>query len=114
MTAAPAEPVTSTHRNEILLVGEVSTTPAERVLANGRDAVTFRLDVRVHLDDGATRDSFEITLYGARLRRSALTWDIGDVIQVEGVVRRKFHKVGASSKPFTVIEADRARRVRRS
>jgi single-strand DNA-binding protein len=114
VTAAPAESATSTHRNEVHLVGEVSTLPAEREMSDGRGAVTFRLDVRVHSDGGMLRDSLDITLYGARARKSALSWDVGDVVEIEGVVRRKFYKAGDNSRPFTVIEADRAKRVRRS
>jgi single-strand DNA-binding protein len=113
VTAAPAEPAPTLHRNEVYLVGDVSTTPEERELSDGRDAVTFRLDVRAETDAGATRDSLDITVIGARARKAALSWDIGDVVEVEGVVRRKFYKVGAASKPFTVVEATRAKRLRR-
>lgn len=114
MTAAPAESSTQpTHRNEVYLVGELSTTPRARELSDGRGAVTFRLDVRVDTDAGPARDSLDITVTAPRTHRSALTWDVGDTIEVEGVVRRKFYKVGAASKPFTVIEAQRAKRLRR-
>ena len=112
MTAAAAEP-TTLHRNEVLLVGEITTAPEERELADGRGAVTFRLDVRGETGAGATRDSLDITVTSARARKAALGWEIGDVVEVEGVVRRKFYKVGAMSKPFTVIEAERAKRLRR-
>lgn len=113
MTAAPAEPPTSPHRNEVHLVGAISTRPEERELSDGRGAVTFRLDVRADTQSGATRDSLDITLIGARARKAALGWDLGDTVEVEGVVRRRFYKVGAASKPFTVIEAHRAKRLRR-
>ena len=112
MTAATAE-ATTLHRNEVYLVGAVSSAPEERTLSDGRGAVTFRLEVRADTDAGATRDSIDITLIGTRARKSALGWGVGDVVEVEGVVRRKFYKVGAMSKPFTVIEAERAKRLRR-
>jgi len=107
------ESATTTHRNEVYLVGEVSTTPEQRDLADGRAAVTFRLDVRAEGDTGPTRDSLDITVISARGRKSALTWTVGDIVEVEGVVRRKFYKLGSVSKPFTVIEAQRAKRLRR-
>jgi single-strand DNA-binding protein len=113
VTAAPAESATTAHRNEVYLVGELSTAPEERELSDGREAVTFRLDVRAETDAGPTRDSLDITVIGARARKSALTWAVGDVIEVEGVVRRKFYKLGSASKPFTVVEAQRAKRLRR-
>ena len=112
MTAATAEP-TTLHRNEVHLAGEIATAPEERTLSDGRGAVTFRIEVRAETADGATRDSLDITLTGSRARKAALAWEVGDVVEVEGVVRRKFYKVGAMSKPFTVIEAERAKRLRR-
>ena len=113
MTAAAAIETNALHRNEVLLVGEITDGPTERDLADGRSVVTFRIDVRVDTDAGPVRESFDCTVDAARTRRAALGWALGDVVEVEGVVRRKFYKVGASSKPFTVIEAGRAKRLRR-
>jgi hypothetical protein len=113
VTAAAAEPVTTDHRNEVYLVGEVITVPEERTFADDREVVTFRLDVRGESDSRPIRDSFDVTVANARTRKSALTWDIGDTVEVEGVVRRKFHRVGTGSRAFVVIEAARAKRVRR-
>jgi single-stranded DNA-binding protein len=113
VTAAVAEPITTDHRNEVYLVGEVITVPEERTFADGRDVVTFRLDVRGEGETGATRDSFDVTIAAARARKAALGWDVGSTVEVEGVVRRKFHRVGAGSRAFVVIEAARAKRLRR-
>ena len=113
MTAAAAEPVTADHRNEVYLVGEVVAVPEERTFADGRDVVTFRLDVRAESDSRPIRDSFDVTVTNARARRSALAWDVGDTVEVEGVVRRRFHRVGAGSRAFVVFEAGRAKRLRR-
>lgn len=113
MTAAAAEQITTDHRNEVYLVGEVITAPDERTFSDGRDVVTFRLDVRAQADSRPIRDSFDITVAGARTRKAALAWDVGDTVEVEGVVRRKFHRVGAGSRAFVVIEAARAKRLRR-
>ena len=113
MSAATAEPITSDHRNEVYLVGEVITVPDERTFADGRDVVTFRLDVRTESEARAIRDSFDITIANARTRKAALAWDVSDTVEIEGVVRRKFHRVGAGSRAFVVIEAAKARRLRR-
>ena len=113
MSAATAEPITSDHRNEVYLVGEVITVPDERTFADGRDVVTFRLDVRTESEARAIRDSFDITIANARTRKAALAWGVGDTVEIEGVVRRKFHRVGAGSRAFVVIEAAKARRLRR-
>jgi single-strand DNA-binding protein len=113
VTAATAEPTTGGHRNEVYLVGEITAVPDERTLADGRGVVTFRIEVRAQTETGHVRDSFDVTVANARTRKAALAWDVGDLVEVEGVVRRKFYRVGAASKPFTVIEAARAKRLRR-
>lgn len=113
MTAAATEPITPDHRNEVYLVGEVITVPQERTFADGRDVVTFRLDVRAAGETGPTRDSFDITITPARSRKAVLGWDVGNTVEIEGVVRRRFHRVGAGSRAFVVIEAARAKRIRR-
>ena len=107
MTDAPVA-----HRNDVSLVGEISQAPQERMLATGAEIVTFRVDVASGDEDAGGRDSFECTVRAARTRRAALAWDVGDVVEVNGAVRRRFYRVGGSSRPFVVIEADRARRVR--
>ena len=113
MTAAAAEHPTTDHRNEVYLIGEVITVPDERTFADGRDVVTFRLDVRADSESRPIRDSFDITVAGARTRKAALSWNVGDTVEVEGAVRRRFHRVGAGSRAFVVIEAARAKRLRR-
>ena len=113
MSTAAAEPIASDHRNEVYLVGELITVPEERTFADGRDVVTFRLDVRTESESAPIRDSFDITIANARSRKTALGWDVGSTVEIEGVVRRKFHRVGAGSRAFVVIEATRAKRLRR-
>ena len=105
------EALTVDHRNEIVLVGEVTTSPDERTLADGSPIVTFRIDVTRDPELGVGRDSFECTAHAARLRRSLAAWQTGDVVEVTGALRRKFYRVGSSSRPFMVVEVDRARRL---
>lgn len=112
VTDLPTSP-SSCHRNEVLLVGEVVDLPAERTLADGRDVVTVRIAVRPDAAAGGGRDSFDCTIEAARTRRAALGWGVGDVIEVAGAVRRRFYRGPGGSRPFTVIEVERARRLRR-
>jgi single-strand DNA-binding protein len=99
------------HRNEIVLVGEISLAPRERLLTSGEEVVTFRLDVARDDDSGTARDSFECTVHSTRLRRSAAAWQKGDALEVSGAVRRRFYRVGAASRPFVVVDVERARRL---
>ena len=113
MSSAATELIAGDHRNEVHLVGELITVPEERTFTDGRDVVTFRLDVRAQSESQPIRDSFDITITNARSRKTALGWDVGSTVEIEGVVRRKFHRVGAGSRAFVVIEATRAKRLRR-
>ena len=107
---ATATPRTLTHRNEVLLVGTLQSEPMPRSLADGTDVVTFRLLVRRD-DEGAGTDSFECTSAAAGCRRAAAGWGIGDELEVSGALRRRFYRAGAASRPFTVVDVQRARRV---
>jgi single-strand DNA-binding protein len=99
------------HRNEVVLVGEVTVPPEERTLADGRLIVTFRVDVARDPEVGTGRDSFECTAHAARLRRSLAAWRSGDVVEITGAIRRRFYRVGAGSRPFMLVEVERARRL---
>jgi single-strand DNA-binding protein len=99
------------HRNEVILVGEVTTPPDDRTLSDGTVITTFRIDVVRDPEAGATRDSFECTAHAARLRRSLAAWRMGDVVEVTGALRRRFYRDGAGSRPFMVVEVERARRL---
>jgi single-strand DNA-binding protein len=99
------------HRNEVVLVGEVTAQPEERSLADGRIIVTFRVDVARDPETGTGRDSFECTAHAARLRRSLAAWHPGDLVEITGAIRRRFYRVGAGSRPFMVVEVERARRL---
>ena len=100
----------TTHRNEVLLVGTLQTEPAPRSLSDGTEVVIFRLLVRRD-DDGAGTDSIECTSAAAGCRRAAAGWAVGDELEVIGALRRRFYRSGATSRPFTVVDVQRARRV---
>jgi single-strand DNA-binding protein len=110
-TAAPRR--NPLHRNEVVLLGELEDPPLERVLKTGEEIVTFRLAVaRDPQTEGGVRDSFECTARAARVRRVAAGWEAGAVLEVTGALRRRFYRAGAGSRPFLVVEVDRATRRR--
>lgn len=112
MTAAPpAGRDPAAHRNEVVLVGRLAAPAGARTLATGVEAVTFRLDVALDPDAGGGRDSFDCTVTAARTRRAALGWNVGDTVEVSGIVRRRFYRAGSRSRAFTVVEARAARRL---
>jgi single-strand DNA-binding protein len=85
-------------RNEVVLVGRLSAAPAERELPSGDRLVSWRLVVdrpptRRKLPEGSrppTIDTVDCVVWTASLQKAAETWVAGDVLSVEGALRRRF------------------------
>jgi len=103
--------VSTEHRNEILLVGRVTTPPSERELPSGDTVRSWR--VTVDRDGEEPRfDVVDCTAWTARLQRSVASWAKGDLVEIEGALRRRFWRtpVGTLASAYDV-EVVRARRV---
>ena len=107
-------------RNEVLLVGRVSGVPELRELPSGDSIVAWRVVV----DRGpgrrppagvraATVDTFDCVAWTAGLRRSARALADGDVIEVEGALRRRFWRAGAGATSRCELEVTSVRRLSR-
>src|SRR6478752_2503497 len=101
--------------NEVRLVGRLSTEPEERVLPSGDVVWTFRVVVPRPDRDGRTRvDALECAAWTARVRRAVGSWRSGDVVEVEGAMRRRFFRAGGGAASRVEVEVSRARVVRRA
>lgn len=104
--------------NVVSLVGRVSVCPETRALPSGDELVTFRLIVTRPPDKrgGASHrtrvDVLDIACGSGRTRRSAARLDAGDVVRVEGAVRRRFFRTGGSAASRYEVEASSVSRVR--
>jgi len=82
------------HHNEVYLVGRLSGDPVERTLPSGDVLLSWRLVVNRPITDRgvskAVNDTLECSTIRAGIRRSVSSWSPGDVVQVEGVLRRRF------------------------
>jgi single-strand DNA-binding protein len=117
--AQAAEPIEC--RNEVLLVGRVSGAPEERELPSGDVLVCWR----VVLDRPASRrsaregvrpvtvDTVDCVAWGAGVRRSARSLCAGDVVAIEGALRRRFWRGNGGANSRTEVEVDAVRRLRR-
>jgi single-strand DNA-binding protein len=79
------------HLNEVRLCGRLAAVAAQRQLPSGDVIVTWRLVVE--RDPAAAPrkvDVIDCTAYAARLRRQALGWKDGDLIEIAGALRRRF------------------------
>lgn len=111
--------------NEVRLRGRVAAAPEERVLPSGDPLVTLRLVVarperagprsRAKDDGSAARamvDTLDIACWTAVTRRSAGRLTAGEVVEVEGALRRRFFRAGAGSVSRYEVEARSLRKAR--
>jgi single-strand DNA-binding protein len=102
--------------NQVVLRGRVSGAPTERELPSGATVVGVRISVRrdrTTMTKGSrqTVDWLECTAWSAGARRSVARWAVGDVVEVEGSLRRRFPRGGGVSR--VEVEVLRGRRVAR-
>jgi single-strand DNA-binding protein len=97
--------------NHVFLRGMVASAPVVRTLPSGDELCAFRLTVpRPPGDPSATRvrvDSIDCASTRATVRRSALRWVQGDVVEVTGALRRRFWRTPAGT-PASRYEVDAA------
>jgi single-strand DNA-binding protein len=109
-------------RNEVALVGRVSGEPEERTLPSGDVLVIWRVVVdrppsRRKLPEGArpvTNDTFDCVAWAAGVRRTAAAFVSGDVVQVDGSLRRRFWRAGAGATSKCEIEVASTKRLARA
>ena len=102
--------------NQVVLRGRVSGAPTERELPSGSTVVGVRLSVRrdrTAMTKGSkqTVDWVECTAWSAAARRSVGRWAVGDLVEVEGSLRRRFPRGGGVSR--VEVEVLRGRRLAR-
>lgn len=110
LTKAQAEGVDSDlYENQVKLLGRCSTPGIEKTLPSGDRVVEFRVVVK--RDDREGYDTFDIALWGAALRKRALSLKDGEWVEVEGALRRHFWKAGSISVSRWQVEARQLRRI---
>ena len=108
-------------RNEVVLVGRVSGEPQMRELPSGDALVSWRVVVDRPAPRRApppgvrppTVDTVDCVAWTGRVRRTARGLADGDVVAVEGALRRRFWRSGPGSASRTEVEVAALRRLRR-
>lgn len=107
-------------RNEVVLVGRVSGEPETRELPSGDTLVSWRVVVdrpaprrRPEGRKPPTIDTVDCVGWTAAVRRTARGLSDGDVVAVEGALRRRFWRGGAGMRSRTEVEVEALRRLRR-
>lgn len=104
--------------NSVRLVGRLSAMLTERELPSGDQLGSFR--VVVDRLDGVGRgrralDAIDCHTWSARVRRQAASWALGDVVALEGALRRRFFRSDTGgTQSITEVEVTRARIVKRA
>ncbi len=103
-----------TATNEVRLCGRLSGVPDARVLPSGDTVVLLRVVVdRPPASDGRRRvDTIDVACWSARTRRTATRLPEGQVVEVEGSLRRRFFRSGGTAASRYEVEARSVRRVR--
>lgn len=106
-------------RNEVVLVGRVSGVPQERELPSGDALISWRVVVDRPVPRRApppgvrpqTVDTVDCVAWTATVRRTARGLTDGDVVSVEGALRRRFWRSGPGSASRTEVEVQALRRL---
>lgn len=114
-----AEPLV---RNEVALVGRVSAPAEARTLPSGDVLVSWRLVVdrppsRRAVPEGSRAvvvDTIDCVAWAAGVRRTAGSFAAGDVVQVEGALRRRFWQTGSGAASRYEVEVAAAKRLQRA
>lgn len=121
MTIVEENAASAEHSNSVAIVGRVSAPPEERELPSGDRIVTVRLVVS-RPEGGAARtsrrrqsvDVVDCVAWSSRCRRSVASWRTGDLVALEGALRRRFFRTGNGTQSRVEVEVTRGRLIRRA
>lgn len=106
-------PPTAATVNEVRLVGRVSGAPEARELPSGDTVVQLRVVVtRPPSERKQQVDTIDVACWTPVTRRVALRLAAGDVVEVDGALRRRFYRSGPVTQSRYEVEAQRVRRQR--
>jgi single-strand DNA-binding protein len=103
----------SVHENRIMVTGRVSAAATSRTMPSGDEMVSWRIVVDRPASRGQ-RPAFDVVDcvgWTARVRRSASSWAVGDVVTVDGALRRRFWRSPGGLQSRCEIEVGTARRI---
>lgn len=105
--------------NEVRLRGRLAATAPPRELPSGDVVVTFRLVVDRPAPGPAHGssvrvDTLDCAAFRADVRRRLERWEPGDVLEVQGSLRRRFFRAAGAPASRYEVEVRTASRVARS
>ncbi|MGE5720240.1 MAG: single-stranded DNA-binding protein [Nocardioidaceae bacterium] len=117
--ASAAQEMAAQPRNTVCLAGRVSSAPIERELPSGDRVVTFRVVVAreqtpMTAKSKQVSDWVDCAAWGGRVRRTVASWQVDDLVEVEGALRRRFYRDGGGASSRVEVEVLGARRIARA
>lgn len=104
-----------THVNTVSLLGRLAADPESRDLPSGDLLVTFRVVVdRADAVAGQRRqvDTIDCAAWSGRVQRTVRSWSAGDVVSVEGHLRRRFRRSERGAVSRVEVEVTKGRRAK--
>ena len=99
--------------NNVQLVGRVTTEADEIELPSGESLVRFRVVVpRLKPTTRAAVDTIDCVTFKAMTQRKARSLKTGDVVEIDGQLRRRFWKAGAGVASRVEVEVTTITRVK--
>lgn len=114
---APRGEVPTEAVNEVRLVGRLGADPQARELPSGDEIVQLRLVVRRSAPSSPGRptvDTIDATCWSAVARRAATRLRSGELVEVQGALRRRFFRTGGGAQSRYDVEVWLVRRVGRT
>ncbi|MGN6523989.1 MAG: single-stranded DNA-binding protein [Actinomycetes bacterium] len=122
MTSTGDDTALATPTNVVQLVGRLAAPPEERVLPSGDVLVSFRLIVdrppsrtlkaRDGQRSGPTVDTFDCAVWSAGLRKRVSRLEQGEVLHLEGSLRRRFWRAGGAAASRVEVDVAALRRLK--
>jgi len=103
-------------RNEVSLMGRLAADPVSTELPSGDVVVSLRVivdrDIRARRPPSV--DTIDCCAWSPRARRSVSSWHPGDIVEIEGALRRRFWQGSTGPASRYEVEVRKARRVSRA
>ena len=124
IAAAPTteSPAATGHENTVVLTGKLAGRAEDRTLPSGDVLVTWRIVVRRpaagrRVPEGvraASVDTIDCASWRRDVRRALAGWSVGDVVRIEGSLRRRFWRTTTGPASRYEVEVTRVRRLSRA
>ncbi|HVK27632.1 MAG TPA: single-stranded DNA-binding protein [Nocardioides sp.] len=107
--------------NVVRLAGRLAAAPELRTLPSGDELCVCRISVardKVRVLPSGRRSSsvdvVDLAAWSARARRAMGAWRVGDEVEIEGALRRRFYRAGERTMSRVEVEVSSCRMVRRA